>query len=137
MERTLVIIKPDAVKNRHIGEIISRLEKKGFTIIGIKMTRLAKDEAENFYYVHRGKEFFNALIEFMMSDKCVPMVLEGDNVIKEIRNFIGATDPKKAEKGTIRADFGTEVTSNAIHASDSIESARFEVNFFFPEFADF
>ncbi len=135
MERTLVIIKPDAVKDKHIGEIISRFEKAGFEIVSLKMLQMTKDEAENFYYVHRGKDFFDELIKFMISGPCVPMVLEGDDIIKRVRDFIGATEPKEAEPGTIRADFGTKTPENAIHASDSIESAKFEVNFFFPNMA--
>jgi len=133
MERTLVIIKPDAVKDKHIGEIINRFEKQGFEIIAMKMLQMTEDEAENFYYIHRGKEFFEQLIKFMTSGPCVLMVIQGKNIIKKVRDFIGATDPKKAEKGTIRADFGSSITENAVHASDSLESAKFEVNFFFPE----
>lgn len=133
MERTLVIIKPDAVKDKHIGEIISRFERQGFEIIAMKMLQMTKDEAENFYYIHRGKEFFEQLVKFMTSGPCVPMVIQGKSVIKKVRDFIGATDPKKAERGTIRADFGTGTPENAVHASDSLESAKFEVNFFFPD----
>lgn len=133
MERTLVIIKPGSVLKKNTGDIISRFEKKGFNIIAIKMIQLSKDEAQSFYYCHRGKDFFKMLVEFMISGPCVPMVIEGKSVIQRIRDFIGATDPKKAEPGTIRADFGTEMPKNAVHASDSIESARFEVNFFFPD----
>ncbi len=133
MERTLVIIKPDAVKDKHIGEIINRFEKQGFEIVAMKMLQMTEDEAENFYYIHRGKEFFEQLIKFMTSGPCVLMVIQGKNIIKKVRDFIGATDPKKAEKGTIRADFGSSITENAVHASDSLESAKFEVNFFFPE----
>ncbi len=133
MEKTLVIIKPDAVKSKHIGDIISRFEKEDFNILGIKMLKLTKDEAENFYYVHRGKDFFEGLVNFMTSDRCVPMVLEGENAIKKVREIIGATDSRKAAPGTIRAQFGTDNSKNAVHASDSEESARFEINFFFPE----
>ncbi len=133
MNRTLVIIKPDAVKAKHIGDIIKRFEDEGYTIVGLKMLQLTKDEAENFYNVHRGKPFFENLIKFMTSGNCVPMVLERDeNIIQDVRNFIGATDSRKAEKGTIRADYGTDNSQNAVHASDSEESARVEINFFFP-----
>lgn len=133
MERTLVIIKPDAVKNKHIGEIISRFEKNDFNIIGLKMLKLSREECENFYYIHYGKEFYERLINFMISGEIVCMVLEGENVINRVREFIGPTDPKLAKKGTIRGDFGSEMPANAVHASDSLESAKFEVNYFFPD----
>ncbi len=137
MERTLVIIKPDAVKAKHIGEIITRFEKNDFKIIAMRMTRLTKDEAESFYYVHRGKPFFKTLIEFMTSDKIVPMVIEGEDIIRKVREFIGKTNPAEAREGCIRREFGTDITRNAVHASDSLENAKFEVNFFFPELSDF
>ncbi len=133
MNKTLVIVKPDAVKAKHIGEIISRFEKQRYKIIGLKMIQMTRDEAENFYNVHRGKPFYNDLVEFMTSGNCVPMVLEKDsNIIHEVRKFIGATDSRKAEAGTIRADFGTDNSQNAVHASDSEENAVTEINFFFP-----
>ncbi len=135
MERTLVIIKPNCIKKRCIGEIIARFEKKDFKIIGMKMIRLTKDEAENFYYVHRGKPFFKILVEFMTSDICIPIVLEGNNIISQVREFIGHTDPEKASKGSIRADYGDTVPENAVHASDGVETSKFEINFFFPKFA--
>jgi nucleoside-diphosphate kinase len=133
MERTLIIIKPDAVRDRHIGEIISRFEKGNFNIIGLKMLKLSREECENFYYVHYGKEFYERLINFMISGEVVCMVLEGEGVIKRVRDLIGPTNPKEAPKGTIRGDFGSEMPANAVHASDSLESAKFEVNFFFPD----
>jgi len=133
MERTLVIIKPNCYRKKCIGEVISRFEKNDFRIIGMKMLKMTKYEAENFYYMHRGKPFFEPLVEFMTSDFCVPMVIEGENVIVKVREFIGNTDPAKAYKGSIRADFGDSVRENAVHASDSEESAKFELNFFFPE----
>ena len=135
MERTLVTIKPNCVKKKCTGEIIARFEKNDFEIIGMRMMKLTRDEAENFYYIHRGKPFFNPLVEFMVSGTCVPMVLEGDDVIKKVREFIGDTDPEKAHGGSIRADYGDSVRENAVHASDGVETAKFEVNFFFPEFA--
>ena len=135
MERSLVIIKPNCREKNCIGEVFSRFEKEGFKIIGMKMMKLSKDEAENFYHVHRGKPFFNSLVAFMTSDVCVPMVIEGDNVIQKIRDFIGNTNPEEAPKGSIRADFGDNIERNAVHASDAAETSKFEVNFFFPEFA--
>jgi len=135
MERTLVIIKPDCINKKCIGEIIDRFEKQGFNITAMKMMHLTKDEAENFYYIHRGKPFFKPLVDFMTSGNCIPMVMEGTNIIQKIRDFIGNTDPEKAPKGSIRADYGKTTRENAIHASDNKETSRFEVNFFFPELA--
>ncbi len=135
MERTLVIIKPNCIKKRCIGKIISRFEQNSLKIIGMKMMKLTKDEAENFYYVHRGKPFFDNLVGFMTSDICIPMLLEGDNIIEKVRELIGHTDPGKACKGSIRADYGDNIEKNAVHASDGAETSKFEVNFFFPEFA--
>lgn len=135
IKRTLVIIKPNAVKDKNVGKIINRIEETGFIILGIKMIQLSREEAESFYYVHRGKPFFKDLIDFMTSDKCITMVLEGNYVITNIRNFVGDTDPEKAKKGTIRYEFGDDLSKNAIHASDGIETSKFEVNFFFPEFS--
>ncbi len=134
-ERTLVIIKPDVVKKQCLGEVIKRFEDKGFHITGMKMIQLTKDEAEAFYHVHRGKNFFNVNVEFITSSVCLPMVIEGKNVINKVRDFIGVTDPSEACKGTIRCDFGGSLPQNAVHASDGIETSKFEVNFFFPEFA--
>jgi len=135
MERSLVIIKPNCIEKRCTGEIITRFEKNNFEIIGMKMMKLTKDEAENFYHIHRGKPFFHSLIEFMTSDVCIPIVLEGDGVIKRLREFIGDTDPEKAAEGSIRTDYGDSIERNAVHASDGEETSKFEVNFFFPEFA--
>ncbi len=135
MERTLLIIKPNAVIEKHIGEIIKRIENEGFEIIGIKMLKLTLDEAENFYYIHRGKPFFHPFVHFMCSERSVFMVMEGNDVIRKLRDFIGDTDPMQAPKGSIRSDFGKSVRENAVHASDSVESSKFEVNFFFPELA--
>ncbi|MDD5066601.1 MAG: nucleoside-diphosphate kinase [bacterium] len=123
------------MRTGNMGEIIQRLEKHGFRIIALKMLRLSRDEAENFYYTHRNTPYFSLLIDFMCSDQCVTMVLEGENVITEIREFIGVTDPAKAKPGSIRADFGKSVRENAVHASDGTEASRFEVNYFFPELA--
>lgn len=131
-ERTLSIIKPDAVENHHIGEIISRFEKSHLAIIGIKMKHLTKDEAEGFYAVHKERPFFRDLVNFMITGPVVIMVLEGDNAIAKNRDIMGATDPKKAEKGTIRADLAKTIDENAVHGSDSVDNAVSEIAYFFP-----
>ncbi len=131
MQRTLLIIKPDAVKKRLIGKIISMVEEH-FNIVGIRMKRLTPQEAREFYRVHRGKDFYEGLVEFMSSGPSVGVLIEGDNVIEKLREFIGSTDPRKAKKGTIRNLFGTTVRYNAVHASDSEESASYEIPFYFP-----
>jgi len=131
IERTLLNIKPDAVEKNLIGEIIQRVEKKGYRIVAIDRLRLTRQEAEAFYEVHRGKPFFNELVDFMSSGPCVPMVVEGENVIEGIRQLIGATDPSKAAKGTIRKDFAESITRNIVHASDGPETAKGEIGFFF------
>lgn len=130
-ECTLSIIKPDAVVANHIGEIIARLEKGGLQISAIKMVQLTKPEAMQFYAVHKDKPFYPALTEFMSSGPVVIMVLRGENAIAKNREIMGATDPAKAAKGTIRADFATSVQKNAVHGSDSPESANQEIRFFF------
>lgn len=130
-EQTLSLIKPDAVAAHHIGDIISRFEKGGLHIAGIKMVQLSMEEAEEFYSVHRGKPFFPPLIKFMSSGPIVAIVLEGNNAIAINREIMGATDPKKAALGSIRADFATSVTRNAVHGSDSPETAKAEIAFFF------
>jgi len=132
VQRTLAIIKPDCVRSNSIGAVISRIERR-FRIIGMKMLKLSKEEAKRFYIVHSGKPFYDSLTDFMSSGPVVAMVLEGDNVIEEFRQFMGATDPKNAEKGTIRREFGTNIEENAIHGSDSEEAAGFEINFFFSD----
>lgn len=131
MERTLMIVKPDAVAAHHAGEIIARVEKAGFTLGAVKMVRLTGRQAEAFYEVHRGRPFYGGLVEFMSSGPCIPMVLEKDGAIDALRTFIGATDPAKAASGTIRKDFATDVGRNAVHASDSAASAATEIPFFF------
>ncbi len=130
-EQTLSIIKPDAVKNHYIGDIISRFEDANLNIDAIKMTRMTKEQAEKFYAEHREKPFFPELVEFMSSGPIVAMVLEGNDVIAKNRKIMGATDPKKAEKDTLRADFAESVTRNAVHGSDSPEAAKREITFFF------
>lgn len=131
IETTLSIIKPDAVRNRHIGDITSRFEDEGLRIIAIKMTQLTKDDAAKFYSVHKGKPFFNDLVKFMSSGPIVVMVLEGDYAISKNREIMGATNPKSALPGTIRSDFAQSITENAVHGSDSSEAAQDEIKFFF------
>lgn len=121
-EETLIVIKPDGVKRGLIGEIISRFERKGFKIKALKMHQFTREEAEEFYSIHRGKPFFGELVEFITSGPVVAAILEGRNAIEVVRLMIGSTDSAKATPGTIRGDFGLELTSNIIHASDSKES---------------
>ena len=131
-ERTLCIIKPDAVAARQAGQILARLEGAGFTVVALRMRRLSPAEAEGFYHVHRERPFFNSLVDFMASGPCVPMVLEGENAIVRLRELMGATDPAKAAAGTIRKDFASSIEANRIHGSDAAETARFEIGYFFP-----
>jgi nucleoside-diphosphate kinase len=131
-ERTLSIIKPDAVKKNVIGQILARFEKAGLRIVAARMKHLSRAEAEGFYAVHRERPFFRDLVEFMISGPVLIQVLEGDNAIAKNRELMGATDPKKADKGTIRADFAQSIDANAVHGSDSLETARTEVAYFFP-----
>jgi nucleoside-diphosphate kinase len=132
LERTLSIIKPDAVKKNAIGQILARFEAAGLRIIAARMMHLSRAEAEGFYAVHRQRPFFPDLVEFMTSGPVLVQVLEGDNAIARNRELMGATDPKKAAKGTIRADFADSIDANAVHGSDSAENARVEVAYFFP-----
>ena len=132
VERTLSIIKPDAVAKNVIGKIISRFEDNGLRIVAARMKLLSQGEAEGFYAVHRERPFFNDLVKFMVSGPVMIMVLEGDNAIQANRNLMGATDPKKAEKGTIRADFAESIDANAVHGSDGSETAATEIAYFFP-----
>lgn len=131
-ERTLTIIKPDSVAALHIGEIVAALEQAGFRILAMKMLRLTRAQAEGFYHVHRERPFFRDLVRFMTEGPCVPIALERDNAIAELRALMGATDPAKAAAGTIRKRFGTSIERNAIHGSDAPETAAFELGFFFP-----
>ncbi|HLG21888.1 MAG TPA: nucleoside-diphosphate kinase [Candidatus Manganitrophaceae bacterium] len=133
VERTLSIIKPDAVSKNVIGDIIRRFEGARLKIIAIQMRTLTKSEAERFYYVHRERPFFDSLASFMCSGPIVALVLEGEGAIAKNRSLMGATDPKKAESGTIRADFADGIEANAVHGSDSKESAAFEIPFFFSQ----
>jgi len=133
VERTLSIIKPDAVAKNVIGEIYSRFEKNGLKIIAARMRQLSRADAEAFYGVHRQRPFFKDLVDFMVSGPIMVQVLEGENAIAKNRDLMGATDPKKAAKGTIRADFADSIDANAVHGSDSAQTAAVEVAFFFPE----
>jgi len=132
VERTLSIIKPDAVERNVIGEIYTRFERAGLKIVAAKMTWLARPDAEGFYAVHRERPFFKDLVEFMTSGPVMIQVLEGDNAIAKNRHLMGATDPKKAAAGTIRADFAQSIDANAVHGSDGPETAETEIEFFFP-----
>ena len=133
VERTLSIIKPDAVKKNVIGQILARFEKAGLRIIAARMSQLSRKEAEGFYAVHRERPFFKDLVDFMISGPVMIQVLEGDNAIAKNRELMGATDPKKAAKGTIRADFADSIDANAVHGSDGPDTARKEIAFFFPK----
>ena len=133
VERTLSIIKPDAVAKIVIGQIYTRFESNNLKIVASKMKWLSKQEAEAFYAVHRERPFFKDLVEFMISGPVQVQVLEGENAIMKNRELMGATDPKKAAKGTIRADFAQSIDANAVHGSDSPETAAVEIAFFFPE----
>ncbi len=132
VERTLSIIKPDAVAKNVIGEIYSRFEKAGLKVVAARMTRLSPAEAEGFYAVHRERPFFRDLVGFMTSGPVMIQVLEGPDAIARNRELMGATDPKKAAKGTIRADFADSIDANAVHGSDGAETAGVEVAYFFP-----
>jgi len=134
VERTLSIIKPDAVAKNIIGEIYSRFERNGLKIVASRMLRLSQGDAEGFYAVHRERPFFNDLVKFMISGPVVVQVLEGEDAIRKNRDLMGATDPRKAEKGTIRADFAESIDANAVHGSDAPETAAIEIAYFFPEF---
>lgn len=132
VERTLSIIKPDAVEKNVIGEIYTRFERAGLKIVAAKLTWLARPDAEGFYAVHRERPFFKDLVEFMTSGPVMIQVLEGDNAIAKNRDLMGATDPKKAAPGTIRADFARSIDANAVHGSDGPDTAETEIEFFFP-----
>jgi len=134
MERTLSIIKPDGVARGLIGEVVGRLEKSNFNIIAMKMLHMTKHQAEGFYAVHKERPFFESLTEFMSSGPAVMMVLEGEDVISKYRKLMGATNYKEAEEGTIRADFAREIEKNIVHGSDALETAAFEISYFFNRF---
>ena len=132
VERTLSIIKPDAVAKNVIGQIYSRFEGAGLKIIASRMMHLSRADAEGFYAVHRARPFFKDLVEFMMSGPVMVQCLEGESAILKNRELMGATDPKKADKGTIRADFAASIDANAVHGSDAAETAAVEIAYFFP-----
>jgi nucleoside-diphosphate kinase len=132
VERTLSIIKPDAVKKNVIGQILARFEAAGLRIVAARMMHLSRAEAEGFYAVHKARPFFGDLVEFMTSGPVLVQVLEGDNAIAKNRELMGATDPKKAAKGTIRADFADSIDANAVHGSDALDTAKTEIAYFFP-----
>jgi nucleoside-diphosphate kinase len=131
MERTLIIIKPDAVQRNLTGKILARLEDEGFVVLGMKMVYMSKSDAERFYAVHRDRPFFNDLTTFMSSGPVVPMVLQRQNAIETLRQLMGATNPAEAAEGTIRKEFALDIEKNSIHGSDSSESAATEIPFFF------
>ena len=131
MEKTLSIIKPDAVKKNVIGEIYSRFEKAGLKIVQAQMISLTQEEAEGFYEVHKDRSFFNDLVSFMISGPVMIQVLEGDNAVSLNRELMGATNPKEADTGTIRADFADSIDANEVHGSDSLENAAIEIDYFF------
>lgn len=132
VERTLSIIKPDAVAKNVIGQIYTRFEAAGLKVIAARMVHLSRAEAEGFYAVHRARPFFKDLVDFMISGPVMVQALEGENAILKNRELMGATDPRKAEKGTIRADFADSIDANAVHGSDAAETAAVEIAYFFP-----
>ena len=131
MERTFAIIKPDAVKARHAGQILQRVEEAGFRVRALRLQHLTKTEAEGFYAVHRARPFFGSLTDFMSSGPCIVMCLEAEDAIRKWRNLMGATDPAKADAGTLRKEFGQSIENNATHGSDAPETAAFELGYFF------
>jgi nucleoside-diphosphate kinase len=133
LEQTLLIIKPDAVAQSRIGEILRRLESAGFTVTGMEMRKLGRAEAAEFYTIHQGKEFFDPLVEFITSGPLVAVRLEGNDIRRRVREFVGATDPAQARPGSIRADLGTSVRMNAVHASNPEEDVDRELAFFFSD----
>ena len=132
LERTLSIIKPDAVAKNVIGKIYSRFETNGLKVIAARMLHLSRVEAEGFYAVHKGRPFFADLVTFMISGPVMVQVLEGENAIAKNRELMGATDPKKADQGTIRADFADSIDANAVHGSDGVDTAKVEIAYYFP-----
>jgi len=131
MERTLAIIKPDAVEDRVAGKILARYEEEGFKIVAMKMLHMTKDEAAEFYEVHKEQKFYNDLCEFMSSGPCIPMLLEARNAIQKNRGLMGATDPAEAEEGTLRKLYARSKQNNAVHGSDGPDTAEDEIKFFF------
>ena len=134
-ERTLSIIKPEAVAKNYIGKILSRFEDGGLKIVACRMLKLSTDQAKQFYAVHKERPFYGELVDYMTSGEILVSVLEGTDAIQTNRRIMGATDPKKADAGTIRADFGESIQFNAVHGSDGPDTAKVEISFFFPELA--
>jgi nucleoside-diphosphate kinase len=132
MERTLSIVKPDGVKKNLIGEVLKRVEQPGLRIAAMRMLRMSIDDAKGFYIIHKERPFYESLTSFMSEGPVVVMVVEGENAINKVRQIMGATNPKDAAPGTIRADFASDIEHNIVHGSDSKESAAFEIPFFFP-----
>ena len=132
VERTLVIVKPDAVRKGVAGQIIARFEAARFRILALRLVHLTRSQAEGFYAVHRERPFFVSLTRFMSEGPCIPMVLEGEHAVTRVRELMGATNPAQAAAGTIRKDFAESIEANAVHGSDSPESAAFEIPYFFP-----
>ena len=132
-ERTLAILKPDCVRKNLVGQVLARIEKAGFRILGIKMLRLTEQTAGGFYAVHRGRPFYDDLVAFMSSGRCVPIALEKENAVADFRALIGATDPQDAAPGTVRRDFASSKGENIVHGSDSPENGRIEIAYFFSE----
>ncbi len=133
VERTLAILKPDCVRRNLMGEVIRRIEKAGFTLLGMKMVHLTGETAGGFYAVHRGRPFYEDLVRFMSSGACVPIALEKENAVADFRDLIGATDPEEADPGTVRKDLASSKGENIVHGSDSPENGRLEIAFFFSE----
>jgi nucleoside-diphosphate kinase len=131
VEKTFLMIKPDAVKRNLIGEILKRTEDAGFKIIGLKMSKLSLPQAKMFYQIHKGKLFYEKLVKYVSSGKVVAVMLERKNAVKALRELVGATDPKMAKRGTIRHDLAVDLTRNSVHASDSADNVKFESRFFF------
>ncbi len=132
IERTLTIIKPDAVESGHVGDIIKIFEANQFQVLAARMVTLSRKEAEGFYAVHRDKKFFESLTTFMSSGRALVMILEGEDVIARLREVMGATDPAQAAPGTIRRLYGNDIERNAVHGSDAAETANYEISYFFP-----
>lgn len=127
------MVKPDGVRKGLTGEVIRRYEKAGLKLIGLKMVRLSEEKAGELYFIHKGKPFYNELVEFIISGPVIPMVLEGDNAVSQVRDIMGATDPKEAAPGTIRGDFAEEISENVVHGADSVESANREIQVIFSQ----
>ena len=132
-ERTLAILKPDCVRRKLAGRTLERIEAAGFTVLAMKIVRLTAETAGGFYAVHRGRPFYDDLVTFMSSGKCIPIALEKENAVADFRTLIGATDPKEAAPGTIRRDLATSKGENIVHGSDSVENAKIEIGYFFSE----